>query len=168
MSDFTHLDDEGRIRMVDISEKAATFRWAKAKAGLRLSEELFAKLKDKYLEKGDALAAARIAGIQAAKRTSELIPLCHPISITHAEVSITLDPPNRIHIRTEVRTQASTGVEMEALTAAMAAALTIYDMGKAVDRGIVIEEVKLIEKGGGRSGTWRRPEDDSKGDPGLR
>lgn len=156
MADLTHLDSKGRVRMVDVTDKATTKRWAKAHARVRVNEELFNKLKDDSLAKGDAFAAARIAGIQAAKRTSELIPLCHSIPISFVNVAISLEAPGRVTIETEVRAEAVTGVEMEALTAAATAALTIYDMGKAVDRGMVIEEVKLIEKGGGKSGVWAR------------
>jgi len=142
--------------MVDVGKKAPTQRWARAQAKVRISAELFSKLENDTLEKGDAFAAARIAGIQAAKRTAELIPLCHPLPINYANVEISREAPDTIRLETEVRTFASTGVEMEALTAAVVAALTIYDMGKAVDRGMVIEEITLIEKGGGKGGLWRR------------
>jgi len=156
MAEITHLDQKGQARMVDVSDKAASHRWARAQAMIRVGEELYLKLSEGALEKGDALAAARIAGIQAAKRTFELIPLCHPLPITHAKVEITPEPPDCIRIESEVRTHARTGVEMEALMAASVAALTIYDMGKAVDRSMVVEEIILLEKGGGKSGLWKR------------
>ena len=156
MSDFTHIDNKGQARMVDVGGKPVTKRWAKASVQLRVSEDLFKKLEKHELKKGDAVGVARIAGIQAAKRTSDLIPLCHPIPINYVEVNVSLQEPHTIQIATEVRTSAVTGVEMEALTAAATAALTIYDMGKAVDRGIIITDLKLIEKGGGKSGLWKR------------
>ncbi len=156
MAKLSHFDKKGHVRMVDVSDKATSFRRAKARARLRVGEELFEKLKENKLEKGDAFAAARIAGIQAAKRTAELIPLCHPLPLTYVNLDISLEPPDHIQILSEVRTQANTGVEMEALTAASVAALTVYDMGKAVDRNMIIEEVLLMEKEGGRSGSWKR------------
>jgi cyclic pyranopterin phosphate synthase len=156
MSDLTHLDDKGRARMVDVSDKPETHRRAKAQARLRVNHELYKKLKENALDKGDALAVARLAGIQAAKKTAELIPLCHPVPISHIRVDVNLEEPDTVLIETEVRNRASTGVEMEALTAAAITALTIYDMGKAVDRSLVIEEIKLTEKSGGQSGDWKR------------
>ncbi len=156
MSDLTHLDRNGRARMVNVGDKPETLRRAKAQAQVRVSSELFKKLQDNSLEKGDAVAAARIAGIQAAKRTAELIPLCHPIPISHIRVDVEFQEPDIIVIETEVENRASTGVEMESLTAAAIAALTIYDMGKANDRGMVIEQICLLEKEGGRSGAWKR------------
>ena len=142
--------------MVDVGDKPVTQRRAKAQARLKVSVELFEKLEKNQLEKGDALAAARLAGIQAAKKTSELIPLCHSLPISHVQIDIELEAPDSVDITTEVRTAAQTGVEMEALTAAAVSALTLYDMGKAVDRGIVIEQIVLLEKEGGRSGRWTR------------
>lgn len=153
---ITHLDTKGQARMVDVTKKNPSHRRALARARVKVSEELFNALKEGVLDKGDALAAARIAGIQAAKKTSELIPLCHPLPISHVGVDITLKPPDAVIIETEVRTHASTGAEMEALTAAAVSALTIYDMGKAADRGMVIEEIMLLEKSGGKSGKWAR------------
>ncbi len=144
--------------MVDVSDKPASNRWAKARARLKVSPDLWSRLKNNALEKGDTLAAAKIAGIQAAKKTGEWIPLCHPLSITFAEVTFSFEEPDRVVINSHVKAKDSTGVEMEALTAVAAAALTLYDMGKAVDRGMVIEEVKLLEKGGGRSGVWKADE----------
>ena len=142
--------------MVDVGDKPVTDRWAKAEARLTVSPDLFAKLQANTLVKGDALTVARIAGIQAAKKTPELIPLCHPIAITHIDIDISLQEPDQVRIASQVKAKAVTGVEMEALTAAATAALTIYDMGKSVDKGIVIEEVRLLEKGGGKSGLWKR------------
>ncbi|MBU0518568.1 cyclic pyranopterin monophosphate synthase MoaC [bacterium] len=159
MSDLSHLDNQGRARMVDVGGKTVTDRWAKARAEVRVSPELYAKLESNSLEKGDAVSVARIAGIQAAKRAAELIPLCHPITLTHIDVEILFQAPDRVIIASQVRASALTGAEMEALTAASVAALTIYDMGKAIDRGIVIEKVELLEKGGGKSGLWQRKED---------
>ena len=155
--ELTHLDHEGRARMVDVGGKASTSREAKARATVRMSRETRRILFAGEAPKGDVLAAARIAGIQAAKRTSELIPLCHPIAITGCEVRFTPSDDERcVTIETTVRCADRTGVEMEALTAASVAALTIYDMLKAVDRGMAIEEVVLMEKRGGRSGHYQR------------
>lgn len=160
MKKFTHLDAEGSIKMVDVGSKQVTNRWAKAEARLRVSGVLFEMLKHNSLEKGDAVTAAKIAGIQAAKKTADLIPLCHPLAITSVDVEISLEKQDTVIIRTTVRARDATGVEMEALTAAATAALTLYDMGKAVDRSIVIEEIKLMEKGGGKSGLWRWDKND--------
>lgn len=156
MSNFSHLDEEGRAHMVDVSGKPVTLRRAKAQATLCVSEKLYNLIKGNRLEKGEALNTARIAGIQAAKRTSELIPLCHPLPISAVQVDISLIEPDRIQIITEAKAQSNTGVEMEALTAAAVAALTLYDMGKAVDRGMTIVDILLLEKEGGKSGSWRR------------
>ncbi|UCC45045.1 MAG: cyclic pyranopterin monophosphate synthase MoaC [Candidatus Zixiibacteriota bacterium] len=154
---LTHVGDSGEARMVDTSDKPDSDRYAAASAKVRVSKELLAQLKGNALGKGDALAAARIAGIQAAKRTAEIIPLCHtlPLSSVTVELSLTENPPT-VEISTEARTRYNTGVEMEALMAATAAALTIYDMGKAIDKGMTIESVRLVEKTGGRSGQWKR------------
>jgi cyclic pyranopterin phosphate synthase len=157
MSDLSHTDDRGKARMVDVGDKPVTDRQAKAEAKLTVSPELFQKLQANALEKGDALTVARLAGIQAAKKTADLIPLCHPISITHIDIDIALHEPDQVQIESHVKATAVTGVEMEALTAAAAAALTIYDMGKSVDKGIVIENIRLLEKSGGKSGFWKRP-----------
>jgi len=159
MSDLSHLDNEGRARMVDVSEKAITDRYAKARATVKVSSELYVKLKSNSLEKGDAIAVARVAGIQAAKKTSELIPLCHPLSLNHISIDFEFSPPNHLIITSQVRVSARTGAEMEALTAASVAALAIYDMGKAIDKGIIIENVMLLEKSGGKSGPWIRDEE---------
>lgn len=153
---LTHLDRTGAARMVDVSAKGVTVRRAVATAEVKLSPKTLAMITDGKLAKGDAFATARIAGIQAAKRTSELIPLCHPLAIEAVNVDLTAAPPDRVLIRAETVIRARTGVEMEALTAVSVAALTLYDMCKSVDRGIVIGPVRLESKSGGRSGTWRR------------
>ncbi len=142
--------------MVDVSGKRVTTRRAVASAEVRLSEKTLRLIHDGRLPKGDVFAAARLAGIQAAKKTGELIPLCHPLPIDAVAVDITARPPDRIEIRATATIKARTGVEMEALTAVAVAALTIYDMCKSVDRGIVIGPIRLEEKTGGRSGSWRR------------
>lgn len=154
---LTHLNARGEVHMVDVGGKPATARRAVAGGFVRLAAEALEALAAGSLAKGDALAAARLAGIQAAKKTSDLIPLCHPLPLTHLAVELTIDrPAGGIRIRAEARTTGPTGVEMEALTAVAGAALTLYDMAKAIDRGIVIEEIALLEKEGGRSGRWTR------------
>ncbi len=159
MSELTHLDDSGRARMVDVSAKPATARAAIARAVVRVSAATAAAVQAGNTPKGDVLGVARIAGIQAAKRTSELIPLCHPLALSFIGVEGTIDPDaGEIVLVAEARTTGPTGVEMEALTAAAIAALTVYDMVKGVERGAEIAEVALLEKSGGRSGEWRRPE----------
>ncbi|MDH3623996.1 MAG: cyclic pyranopterin monophosphate synthase MoaC [Myxococcales bacterium] len=154
---LTHLDREGQARMVDVGEKDKTAREAKARATVRMKPETRRVLLSGEVPKGDALAVARIAGIQAAKRTSELIPLCHPLAITSCDVEFRpADDDERFVIEASVRCADRTGVEMEALTAVSVAALTLYDMLKAIDRALVIEEVVLLEKQGGRTGHYRR------------
>jgi cyclic pyranopterin phosphate synthase len=155
--ELTHLDRDGRARMVDVGQKDKSSREARARATLRMQPETRRVLLSGNVPKGDALATARIAGIQAAKRTSELIPLCHPLAITGCEiVLIPADDDERFIIEAAVRCADRTGVEMEALTAVTVAALTLYDMLKAIDRGMAIEEVVLLEKRGGRSGHYLR------------
>jgi cyclic pyranopterin phosphate synthase len=158
---LTHLGDKGEVRMVDTGGKPDSERYAAAVAKMRISRAFYQQLLENTLAKGDALSAARIAGIQAAKRTSEFIPLCHTLPLTSIKVDLKLieDPPS-VEIITEARTRYNTGVEMEALVAVSTAALTIYDMGKAVDRSMVIESMQLLEKCGGQSGQWRRKDDD--------
>ncbi len=156
---LTHLDADGHARMVDVGDKAETQREALASGSVAMRPETLALIVAGGLPKGDVLAVARIAGIMAAKRTHEIIPLCHPLLLTHIGVELTPDGPDRLAIVARVRTSGKTGVEMEALTAVAAAALTIYDMCKAVDRGMVIEAVRLIEKRGGASGEWRAGDD---------
>jgi cyclic pyranopterin monophosphate synthase len=155
--DLSHLDEHGQARMVDVGSKVETERRAVARAVVRVSQETASAVKAGDAPKGDVLGTARIAGIQAAKRTAELIPLCHPLALTFVGVDGSIDPAEcSITLTAEVRTTGPTGVEMEALTAAAVAALTVYDMVKGLERGAVIEEVLLLEKSGGRSGDWRR------------
>jgi cyclic pyranopterin phosphate synthase len=157
VTDLTHLDETGRARMVDVGEKPSTERRAVARAVVRVSPETARAVQEGNAPKGDVLGTARIAGIQAAKRTSELIPLCHPLALTFVGVDLELDcAAGEIAITAEARTTGPTGVEMEALTAATVAALTVYDMVKGIERGAEIAEVVLLEKSGGRSGEWRR------------
>ena len=154
---LTHLDEAGRARMVDVGAKAATERRAVAQAIVRVSAETARAVAAGDAPKGDVLGVARIAGIQAAKRTSELIPLCHPLALSFVGVSGEIDvEAGEITLVAEARTTGPTGVEMEALTAASVAALTVYDMVKGIQRGAEIGSVVLLEKSGGRSGTWRR------------
>jgi cyclic pyranopterin phosphate synthase len=156
MSKLTHLDDKGRAHMVDVAGKEATQRTAVASGFISMKKDTLALVIDGGAKKGDVLAVARIAGIMAAKRTHELIPLCHPLAISKASVDFEMrDDPCGIAVRAEVKVSGQTGVEMEALTAVSVACLTIYDMLKAADRGMVIGPVQLVEKSGGRSGTRR-------------
>lgn len=154
-NELTHVDKEGRARMVDVTAKPDSVRVARAEAFVEMSHETVKLLREKALPKGDALEVARIAGIQAGKKTSDLIPLCHPLSLTHLDVSIDINDSGA-RVESRARTKAETGVEMEAMTAASIAALTLYDMCKAVDKGISIGPVRLLEKSGGKSGHWVR------------
>jgi cyclic pyranopterin phosphate synthase len=157
--ELTHLDEHGRARMVDVGGKEVSARRALARAVVRMSPETAALVAAGNAPKGDVLGTARIAGIQAAKRTGELIPLCHPLSLDHVDVEATVDVDDgAVTLTAEARVTARTGVEMEALTAAAVAALTVYDMVKGVERGVEIASVHLLEKSGGRSGDWRRDE----------
>ena len=153
---FTHLDDQGQAQMVDVTEKAVTQRTAVAQARVRMRPATLAMILDQRHPKGDVLATARIAGIQAAKKTWDLIPLCHPLLLTKVNVNIEPEGEDALRIEVLCKLSGTTGVEMEALTGASVAALTLYDMCKAVDRGMVIETVCLLEKAGGRSGHYRR------------
>ncbi len=154
MSDkLSHYDDAGEARMVDVSAKTSTKRTARAHAFVRMSAAVIAGLASN--PKGDPLEVARIAGIMAAKKTSELIPMCHPLPISHADVEVSIETTG-VRIFATVSTAAQTGVEMEALTAASIAALTVYDMTKALDKGIEIQDLYLLEKSGGKSGDYRR------------
>jgi len=152
---LTHLDESGAAHMVDVSDKPVTGRLARARATVEMAPATARAIREVTLAKGDALGVARIAGILAAKRTGELIPLCHPLPLDHVDVQLRIED-DRVIIETLARTSSRTGVEMEALTAATIAALTIYDMAKAIDRGMRITGVELVEKSGGKSGTWRR------------
>jgi cyclic pyranopterin phosphate synthase len=157
--ELTHLDKNGKAVMVDISQKPITERVAVARAVVRMMPETLSLIRDDRIKKGDVFASARIAGIMAAKRTHELIPLCHPIPITSAAVELTAVDPDVVEITATVKTTYATGVEMEALTAASVAALTVYDMCKSVDRGMTIEIIQLVRKSGGKSGDFIRKED---------
>lgn len=157
MAEFTHLDDKGRVRMVDVTEKAATVRTAVAGAEIRMRPDTFELIRDNKVKKGNVLETARIAGIMAAKRTPDLIPMCHPLNLTHVQIDFLPDEKaHAIGIRASVRAVDQTGVEMEALTAAAVAALTIYDMCKAHDREMSIAGLELLKKSGGKSGTYKR------------
>jgi len=154
MSKLTHLDDAGAAHMVDVSAKAVTKREATATGHIAMSTNALAAIREGALAKGDALAVARVAGIMAAKRTSELVPLCHPLPISSVSVDFMFGETG-IDVTATVVTTSQTGVEMEALTAVSVALLTLYDMGKAIDRGMTIGNVRLLAKSGGRSGDWR-------------
>lgn len=155
MEQLTHFDEYGQSRMVDVSEKAVTTREAIARGDIKMQPETFQRIVNKEMTKGDVLEVARVAGIMGAKQTSTLIPMCHPLGITGVTISYTLLPEkSMIEIEATVKITAKTGVEMEALTAVSVTALTIYDMCKAVDRGMVISNIRLIKKSGGKSGTF--------------
>jgi len=157
MAEFTHLDDKGHVRMVDVTDKAATVRTALAGAEIHMRPDTFGLIRDQKVKKGNVLEASRIAGIMAAKRTPDLIPMCHPLNLTHVQIDFLPDEKTHaIGIRASVRAFDQTGVEMEALTAAAVAALTIYDMCKAHDREMRISGLQLLEKSGGKSGTYKR------------
>lgn len=155
--ELSHLDKEGKAQMVDVSAKPLTEREAVARGSVHVKPETMQLITDKAIPKGDVIAVARIAGIMAAKKTSELIPMCHPLNITSVSLDIIADEINsRMDIEARVRIVGQTGVEMEALTAVSVAALTIYDMCKAVDKGMTIADIMLMEKRGGKSGEFRR------------
>jgi cyclic pyranopterin phosphate synthase len=157
MQEFTHIDDKGRVRMVDVTEKAQTLRIAVAQGIISMNPETFEMIYNQKVKKGNVLETARVAGVMAAKKTSELIPMCHPLNITHLSVDFFPEKEiNAIRIETTARLLGQTGVEMEALTAASVAALTIYDMCKSYDRGMAISDIYLLEKSGGKSGVFRR------------
>ena len=155
MDQLSHIDDDGRVRMVDTSEKVTTTRHAEASARVLMSPETVSAVQNHRTPKGDPLEAARLAGIMAAKRTAEPIPLCHPLPLTHVDVRAKIEDYG-VRLESSVSTNAQTGVEMEALTAVSVAALTIYDMCKALDKGIVISDVRLERKTGGKSGDYSR------------
>jgi len=159
MAKLTHLDPEGRARMVDVTEKDITERVAAARGTVFMRPETLSLIMDKKVEKGDVFSVARVAGIMAAKKTPELIPMCHPLNITSVEVFLTPQQnPARVEIEAVVRVIGKTGVEMEAMTAVSVCGLTIYDMCKAVDREMSIGEIRLVKKSGGKSGTFIRKE----------
>ena len=157
MKKLTHLDKQGRAKMVDVTEKPETMREAVATGSVHMKPETLRLIRDKKVPKGDVLCVSRVAGIMAAKKAGELIPMCHPLNITSVDIDFDLnDKNNKIGIKARVRITGRTGVEMEALTAVSAAALTMYDMCKAVDKEMIISEIMLLEKRGGRSGLFRR------------
>jgi cyclic pyranopterin phosphate synthase len=154
--ELTHFDATGASRMVDVGGKPETLRTARASGTIRMAPATLVRIRDRSLAKGDVLEVARLAGIMAAKRTSELIPLCHPLPLNSVTVELSPEGDERLRIESQVQTVGRTGVEMEALTAVTIAALTVYDMVKAIDRGMMIESIRLEEKTGGQSGTYRR------------
>lgn len=157
MKEFTHIDKDGHVRMVDVTDKKATLRVAVAQGVVTMKKTTFEKIQNQTIKKGNVLETARISGILAAKKTSELIPMCHPLNITHVKVDFFPDnATNSIRIEASVRTVDQTGVEMEALTAVSVAALTIYDMCKSYEREMTISNIYLLEKSGGKSGTFVR------------
>jgi cyclic pyranopterin phosphate synthase len=165
MSPLSHFDAAGGSRMVDIGDKPDTHRTATASAVVRMQPTTLALVRDRKLSKGDVLEVARLAGIMAAKKTSDLIPLCHPLPLTAVTLDFAFPDETSVHISATARVFGRTGVEMEALTAVTVAALTVYDMAKAADRGMVIERVRLEAKAGGKSGDFRRADDEPLGRP---
>jgi len=159
MASFTHIDEKGRVRMVDVTEKPPTVREATAQGIVFMQPETFKKIESQSIKKGNVLETARIAGILAAKKTADLIPMCHPLNITHVQIDFYPDAVSHtIRVEASVRIKDQTGVEMEALTAASIAALTIYDMCKSYDREMTLGDICLLHKSGGKSGTYRRGE----------
>ncbi|MBW1840833.1 MAG: cyclic pyranopterin monophosphate synthase MoaC [Deltaproteobacteria bacterium] len=157
MPDFTHMDKNGSVRMVDVTEKESTSRTAVAQGVVSMNPDTFDRVRNQAVKKGNVLETARIAGVLAAKKTADLIPMCHPLNVTHVKINFILDEESSsIRIAAEVRIIGQTGVEMEALTAVSVAALTIYDMCKSHDREMTISNICLLEKSGGKSGTFRR------------
>lgn len=159
MADFTHFNEEGRARMVDVSDKPESSRTAIAMSSITVNREIYEKIANNQMKKGDVLAVAQVAGVMAAKKTWDIIPMCHPLSLTGVDITFSWDTKSEdyvLSIRAFVKTKGSTGVEMEALTAASVCALTVYDMCKAVDKGMVIGETYLVEKTGGKNGDYKR------------
>lgn len=156
LAGLTHVDREGKARMVDVTDKSETARTARARVTLRMRPATLAAIRAGEVAKGDVLGVARVAGIMAAKRTPDLIPLCHPLPVTAVEVDLELEP-DAVRIVATARVSGQTGVEMEALTAAAVAGLTVIDMVKGLERGVYVENVRLLRKSGGKSGEWRRP-----------
>jgi cyclic pyranopterin phosphate synthase len=164
---LTHLDEQGRARMVDVADKPVTHRVCVARGEVHMAPATLERVTEGSLPKGDVLAAARIAGIQAAKRTGELIPLCHPLPLDGVELELLADPGRScVAIEARVRVHGRTGVEMEALVAVSVAGLTIYDMCKAIDRGMTVDGVRLVRKSGGKSGEWKRSGEPEALEPG--
>ncbi|MGG5254747.1 cyclic pyranopterin monophosphate synthase MoaC [Neobacillus sp. SM06] len=162
MAEFTHFNEEGRAKMVDVSDKPETTRTALAHSSITVNKEIYEKITHNEMKKGDVLAVAQVAAIMAAKKTSEIIPMCHPIALTGINISFSWEKgqPDQytLNIKAAVKTKGNTGVEMEALTAASACALTVYDMCKAVDKGMIIGATYLVEKTGGKNGDFKRTE----------
>ena len=158
MSDLSHVDRSGQARMVDVSAKETTERLARATGVISMSPQALDAVRKNEVEKGDVLAVARVAGVMAAKRTAELIPLCHPLMLTDVQVVAEIDDTvPGVRVESTVRTAGKTGVEMEAIVAVSVTLITVYDMCKSLDKSMVISDVRLAEKTGGRSGTWKRP-----------
>jgi len=158
MSDLSHVDRSGQARMVDVSTKESTERFARATGVISMSSEALDAVRKNGVEKGDVLAVARIAGVMAAKRTAELIPLCHPLMLSDVQVTATIDDAiPGIRVESSVRSAGKTGVEMEAIVSVSVTLVTVYDMCKSLDKSMVISDICLAEKTGGRSGTWKRP-----------
>lgn len=158
MSDLTHVDDAGRARMVDVGDKSPTHRLARARGAIRMRAETLEAIRDNQIAKGDVLTVAKIAGIMGGKRTSDLVPLCHPIPLTDLQIELSLDDSlPGVRVEALARTTAVTGVEMEAIIAVSVSLITIYDMAKGVDKAMEIGEIHLVEKRGGRGGNWVRP-----------
>lgn len=161
MAEFTHFNEEGRAKMVDVSDKTETFRTAIAMSSITVSHEIYEKITNNQMKKGDVLAVAQVAGVMAAKKTWDIIPMCHPLSLTGIDITFSWKQENddyTLEIRAFVKTKGNTGVEMEALTAASICALTVYDMCKAIDKGMVIGQTYLLEKTGGKNGDFKRNE----------
>lgn len=159
MAEFTHFNEEGRAKMVDVSDKPESFRTATALSSIIVNQEIYEKITNQQMKKGDVLAVAQVAGVMAAKKTSDIIPMCHPLSLTGIDIRFSWENNQDdyiLHIKAFVKTKGSTGVEMEALTAASVCALTVYDMCKAVDKGMIIGQAYLVEKTGGKNGDFKR------------
>ncbi len=159
MAEFTHFNEQGRAKMVDVSDKPETFRTAIALSSITVNPEIYDKITNNQMKKGDVLAVAQIAGVMAAKKTWDIIPMCHPLSLTGIDIDFSWENSQDeyvLHIRAFVKTKGSTGVEMEALTAASVCALTVYDMCKAIDKGMIIGQTYLEEKTGGKNGDFKR------------
>ena len=159
MAEFTHFNEEGRAKMVDVSDKPESFRTATALSSIIVNQEIYEKVTNQQMKKGDVLAVAQVAGVMAAKKTSDIIPMCHPLALTGIDIRFSWENNQDdyiLHIKAFVKTKGSTGVEMEALTAASVCALTVYDMCKAVDKGMIIGQTYLVEKTGGKNGDFKR------------
>ena len=159
MAEFTHFNEEGRAKMVDVSDKPESFRTATALSSIIVNQEIYEKITNDQMKKGDVLAVAQVAGVMAAKKTSDIIPMCHPLALTGIDIRFSWENNQDdyiLNIKAFVKTKGSTGVEMEALTAASVSALTVYDMCKALDKGMIIGQTYLIEKTGGKNGDFKR------------